>query len=228
MQITGVFIFLFVWLLILWIGSISLEATGMERSKARFQALSALSGTGFTTREAESIVEHPKRRKIVSWLIFFGSVGITAFIFLMIFYAREGILAPTLTHILAIVGSIVVFVVLIWTGAINKLTSIFIKPLRKSQDQSPEILHQIGDYGIARIKIDATNQADGLTIGKIKFKKRNISVLAIERGEKVVSQPKDEELLQAGDCLVCYGKTADFFRSINLFKINRDEPVVIL
>ena len=59
MQITGVFIFLFVWLIILWAGAIALEATGMERSKAFFQALSALSNTGFTTRQAEDIVEYP-------------------------------------------------------------------------------------------------------------------------------------------------------------------------
>ena len=89
MQITGVFIFLFVWLVILWVGAIALEASGMERSKAFFQALSALSNTGFTTRQAEDIVEYPKRRRIVSWLIFLGCVGITAFLFLMILYVKK-------------------------------------------------------------------------------------------------------------------------------------------
>ena len=35
-----------------WLGSAALEASGMDRKKARFQALSALTGTGFTTGEA--------------------------------------------------------------------------------------------------------------------------------------------------------------------------------
>jgi hypothetical protein len=206
MQIAGMFIFLGVWLLILWIGSITLEATGMERSKARFQALSALSGTGFTTREAESIVDHPKRRRIVSWLIFLGSVGITAFIVIMILYVRAGIAAPTITHIGIILASIFVFIVLIWTGTINRLTSLILHLLHKTP-VVVEILHQAGEYGVARIKID---KADGLTIGNAKFKARNITVLAIERGNKVLSLPKNEEPVQAGDCMLCYGKVSEF------------------
>ena len=73
MQVIVFLVFLGVWLLILWVGSIALEATGMQRAKARFQALSALTCTGFTTTEAESIVEHPKRRKIAAYLIFIGN-----------------------------------------------------------------------------------------------------------------------------------------------------------
>jgi amino acid transporter len=211
MQITGMFIFLFVWLLILWLGSIALEATGMERPKARFQALSALSGTGFTTRDSESIVSHPKRRRIVSWLIFLGSVGITAFIFLMILYVRAGIAAPTLIHIGIILFSIFIFVLLIWTGIINKLTSIFVRWLHKAPVYIPEeILHQMGDYGIARFRMSEIDGAAGLTIGTTKFKERNITILAIERGDKVLSLPKDEEPVMAGDYLLCYGKVSEF------------------
>ena len=40
--------------------SIALMMTGLEKKKARFQALSAFSGTGFTTKEAEAIVNHPQ------------------------------------------------------------------------------------------------------------------------------------------------------------------------
>lgn len=208
MQIAGMFIFLLVWLLILWLGSIALEATGMERSKARFQALSALSGTGFTTRESESIVDHPRRRRIVSWLIFLGSVGITTFILIMILYVRAGIMAPTLIHIGIILVSILIIILLIWTGMINKLTNVIIHWLHKATvSTTEEILHRLGDYGIARFKID---EATGLTIGNTKFKARNITILAIERGNKVLSLPKDEEAVLAGDYLLCYGKVSEF------------------
>jgi hypothetical protein len=47
MQLAVLSIFLGVWLLVFWVGSVALEMTGMERTKARFQALSAMSGTGF-------------------------------------------------------------------------------------------------------------------------------------------------------------------------------------
>ncbi len=210
MQITGLFIFLAVWILILWIGSMALEATGMERAKARFQALSALSGTGFTTREAESIVDHPKRRRIVSWLIFLGSVGITAFIFIMILYVKAGLVWPTLSHIIIIAASIVVFIILIWTGVINKLTSGLLKLFRKTP-VNEEILHQAGDYGIVRIKIGEKDAE--LTVGSSQYKKPGITVMAIEKGDKVVSLPKDNESLQAGDYLLCYGKVDELTKS---------------
>jgi hypothetical protein len=202
MQITGVFIFLFVWLVILWAGAIALEATGMERSKAFFQALSALSNTGFTTRQAEDIVEYPRRRYIVSWLIFFGCVGITAFLFLMILYVKAGIAAPSTTHIGVIVGSIVLFIILIWTGVIRWLANGILKLFHKGP-VNVETLHQAQDYGVVRIKITEKDKI-GLTIDKFK-----VTVLAIERGDKVITSPKDTEPVQAGDYLLCYGKVEE-------------------
>ena len=211
MQIIGMLIFLFVWLIILWLGSIALESTGMERTKARFQALSALTGTGFTTTEAESIVNHPKRRKIATWLIFLGSVGIITFLFLLILYLRAGLNAPTLGHIIIIIVSVVVFVLLVWTGIINSLSNSIIKLFHKARVIIPEqILHQSGEYGVARVKMGETEEFKDLTIGNTKYKERNITILAIERGSTVVSQPKDDETLMTGDYLLCYGKVSEF------------------
>lgn len=211
MQIIGMLIFLFVWLLILWLGSIALEATGMERAKARFQALSALTGTGFTTREAESIVNHPRRRRIATWLIFLGSVGIITFILVMILYLRAGLNAPSPAHIVIIISSIFIFILLIWTGVINRLSNIITKLFHKTKAYiSEEILHQSGEYRIVRVRIGEPDVVNGLTIGNTQLRERNITILAIERGEKVLSQPKDEEAVLAGDYLLCYGKVSDF------------------
>jgi Trk-type K+ transport system membrane component len=66
--------------LIVRAGAIALMMTGMDEKRARFQALSAFSGTGFTTREAEFVVTHPKRRRIVSWLMILGNAGIVTVI----------------------------------------------------------------------------------------------------------------------------------------------------
>jgi Trk-type K+ transport system membrane component len=46
-------------LLIVWAGGIALSMTRMEEKRARFQALSAFTRTGFTTREAELVVRNP-------------------------------------------------------------------------------------------------------------------------------------------------------------------------
>jgi Trk-type K+ transport system membrane component len=88
MQLELAFIYLAIWLLMLWWGSLALEATGMERSRAYFQALSALSGTGFTTKDAETVVNHSTRRWIVTWLMFFGNAGFITVLILIIISFR--------------------------------------------------------------------------------------------------------------------------------------------
>ena len=52
--------------LIIRAAAIALMMTGMDEKRAKFQALSAFSGTGFTTKEAESVINNPKRRRIVT------------------------------------------------------------------------------------------------------------------------------------------------------------------
>src|SRR3954462_15436638 len=60
------------------VATVVLEATGMSKHAARFQARSAFTGSGFTTRESESVVDHPVRRKVIMWLMLLGNAGLVA------------------------------------------------------------------------------------------------------------------------------------------------------
>ena len=55
------------------VGAVAFHLTGLEWPLAKFQALSCFSGTGFTTKEAELITGHPKRRQIASILMVLGT-----------------------------------------------------------------------------------------------------------------------------------------------------------
>ena len=61
--------------IIVRIGAIAFQLTGLEWSLAKFQSLSCFSGTGFTTREAELVTGHPQRRRIATILIVLGNAG---------------------------------------------------------------------------------------------------------------------------------------------------------
>jgi hypothetical protein len=63
-------------LLVVRVATVALSLTGMSREAARFQARSALTGVGFTTSEAEDVVTHPVRRRIVGGLMLLGSAGL--------------------------------------------------------------------------------------------------------------------------------------------------------
>lgn len=60
------------------VAGVFLEYTGIPRHIARLQAMSALSGTGFTTAESELILQTPERRKVLASLIVTGSIGLAS------------------------------------------------------------------------------------------------------------------------------------------------------
>jgi len=72
----SIFIILSLSVFLIRVASVALRVTGLVDSSARFQALSAFTGTGFTTREAESVVNYPVRRNIVSMLMIIGNMGV--------------------------------------------------------------------------------------------------------------------------------------------------------
>jgi len=213
MQILVLVTFLIAWLLTFWLGAIALEITGMERSKARFQALSALSGTGFTTSEAESIVNHPGRRRIATWLIFIGNTGIIAFILILILYLRNGLITPTLPYIIIVLLSLLVLVLFVRIGIENKLSTVIVRSLRKGNSTTglaiDELLLQTGKYGIARLIVKWHEDMPTYKLKDYDLPGKEISILAIERGNNTLPFPGENEMLLEGDRLLCYGKLTE-------------------
>ena len=64
-SLLALLIIVIVSLLIVRIGTNALVLTGMSLDASRFQAASAFFGVGFTTSEAEMVVGHVVRRKII-------------------------------------------------------------------------------------------------------------------------------------------------------------------
>lgn len=62
--------------LIIRVGSIALRMTGLSPEVSSFQSMSAFTGTGFTTDEAEEVTSTPGRRTVVQTLIRLGSIGL--------------------------------------------------------------------------------------------------------------------------------------------------------
>ena len=62
------------------VATVILKLTGMDEETARFQAISAFTGTGFTTTAAETILDDKLRSKTVSVLMVLGKVGIVSVI----------------------------------------------------------------------------------------------------------------------------------------------------
>ena len=83
--------------IIVRIGAIAFELTGLDWPMATFQSLSYFSGTGFTTRESELITGHPQRRKIASVLMILGNAGLVTLIATFANSLRPELLVPKVT-----------------------------------------------------------------------------------------------------------------------------------
>jgi hypothetical protein len=210
MQFELILVFFTLWLLCLWLGSAALEASGMERRKARFQALSALTGTGFTTGEAESVVNNPRRRLVASWLIFLGNAGAIGFIIALILWIRAGLTAPSPFQMVILIASLIIFALLIGLGMMDRITSRVVKAFRKG-DTIPDaaagqILHQTADYGVLRYEVGGKPPIRGCPLKDLGITGTGLTVLAVERGGKALPHPKSDELIMPGDHLLMYGK----------------------
>ncbi len=208
----AILLFAVVWLLVYWLGSIALEATGMERGKARFQALSAITGTGFTTREAESVVNHPKRRRIVAWLILIGTTGVITLLVGLILIVRSGVEAPSTLFIIVVISLIAIVIVIIRIGIVSRISDVILRfvgtGLGRNWLRDKEILYQTGSYVIVRIKLDEKVLKTGMKIGDIGLMEEGMTIIAIERKHTVLSFPGIDEQVQPGDQLLCYGEVA--------------------
>ena len=114
----SVFVLLSLSVFIVRVASVALRITGLDDSSARFQALSAFSGTGFTTLEAEAIVNYPVRRKVVSLLMIIGNVGLVG-----VFATVAASLVHTdgeLTAVLTQIGWLLVVLAVLWFFILNR------------------------------------------------------------------------------------------------------------
>ena len=196
------------------IGAIALEMTGMEASMARFQALSAFSGAGFITREAERIVNHPRRRKIVTYLIILGNAGIVSVIATFVLTLRgAGTLRPSL-NLLIILGSVFVLYRITMSQKFGKKLSEKIRNTLRNKFHFErvhieEILSQSDGFGVASILVGKESKIAGLTLSEARLTQADLVIFSIERDEGMIPIPKAQTKIQVGEQLVCYCKLAN-------------------
>jgi Trk-type K+ transport system membrane component len=211
----GVFLFiLFVSIsfLIVRIGAVALQMTGMEWSRAKFQALSAFSGTGFTTSETETVVNHPRRRKIVTYLIIAGNAGVVSVIatFVSTLQTKGFVFRPSINLVIITVSLIVLYKIVSQQKIAHSLTQRINKTLRNrlhfGEVLVEELLQQPGGYGLVTVLIGDESKIIDLALSETGFTAQDLMVLSIERDDEVIRVPKANSKIFAGDRLLCYGR----------------------
>lgn len=211
MSIALLIIFICISYLAVRIGAIALEMTGMEKSMARFQALSAFSGTGFTTRESERIVNHPRRRKIVTYLIILGNAGIVSVIATFVVSMKaSGVSRLSLNLGIIIVVLFILYKIAMYHKFAQKLREKTRKTLREKfhfeRVNIEEILSQSEGYGVASVAVGKDSRLAGMGLSESGLRDEDLMVLSIENDEEMIPVPKAQTIIKRGDRLLCYGK----------------------
>jgi len=191
-------------------GAIALVLTGMHYEQAKFQALSAFTATGFTTHEAEKVVNHPTRRKIISVLMIGGYAGIAA-----VTVSGTTSLVTTAAGnmprnaLIFIVGLVLIYALARHIGLMQRWENMVERLLYRSAlfefEPVDELLHLAEGYGLVKIEVVAESPLAGQSIHQIGTEHIDALILGIERSQTWITARQMHEPLQVGDQLVIYG-----------------------
>jgi len=201
-------------MIIVRVGAVALELTGLSKDVAAFQAQSAFSGVGFTTSESEYVVSSPVRRKIIRILMFLGSAGITSAIAtLVLMFAGKGAEESQHTLILLIAGLLLLF--LFWRSKIIEkimrkiIKKMLIKFTKIQIFDYNQLLGLSEGYSIGRVLVKENRWLANKTLKKLQLNREGVLVLGIYRKEgkkeKFIGVPRGDMKIVPGDILVCYG-----------------------
>lgn len=190
--------------------AIALMMTGLEKRKARFQALSAFSGTGFTTKEAELVINHPVRRKIVTWLMIMGNAGIVTVIITATssLATSHGYQLP-INVLVLIVGIFIIYKLATHRRFLRRWESFIEKKLIKSptfeEAATEDLLHFLEGYGVLKKIITENSPLIGHSLSEARLSEKGVLVLGIERAKSWIPTPKANEKIEKDDNLIVYG-----------------------
>jgi hypothetical protein len=201
---------IFVSILVVRGAAIALMMTGLDKKRAVFQAISAFTGTGFTTREAESVVGHEDRRKIISWLMILGNAGfVTVIVATTTSMIRSRDVELPMNIILLIIGILIIYKIATSTGFIRQWESYIETKLDRHQlfEKAPmeDLLHLAGGYGLVRAVIADDSPLAGGTLSSLKAMDKAVHILGVERGDDWIPMPTESEQVAGGDRLILYG-----------------------
>jgi len=199
--------------LVVSVGGFALQMTGMEATAARFQALSAFTGTGFTTAEAERVVRNRTRRQIITVLIVLGNVGLVAVVATLVvsFSQVTGYAWFFIRLVVIIAGVFVLYRLIIVSRMGHWIFSWFRKPLMRFVLKGSPDIEDVYDAGkgwsISLVTVKKGSNTIDRAIADV-FAGEDIAVLAIDREGISVNKPSDDERIQEGDRLLVYGRGA--------------------
>ncbi|HKJ71936.1 MAG TPA: TrkA C-terminal domain-containing protein [Gammaproteobacteria bacterium] len=201
-------------LLVTRVATVALTYTGLSRATAQFQARSAFTGTGFTTDEAEKVVRHPVRRRIVMGLMLLGNAGIiTAVSALILTFVGDGSGHPALKLAVLVAG-----LAGLWGLASSRWVDRYLSRLiarllkrytRLDTRDYAGLLHLGGEYMVSELQVEQGDWLASRPLRGLALREEGLLVLAVEQVDGTfVGVPDGDTRFAPGDNVILYGRAA--------------------
>lgn len=199
-------------LLITRIATIALGVTGISRESARFQARSAFTGVGFTTNEAESVVNHPIRRRVVLILMLLGNAGLVTIV-ASILLSFSGADDPSQAwhRILLLLTGLSAIIFLARNQVVDRtMTRMITSLLHRFTDLDvrdyASLLQLTSGFGVIELKVGSDHWTAGRTLEDLQLRREGIAALGIQKPDgSFVGVPSGASRVEQGDTLILYG-----------------------
>lgn len=190
--------------------------TGMPDERVRFQVISLLTGTGFTTKESEIILASRQRRRLARVTMLFGYVFnitiVSAFInvFLSVKVAQFG---TQFIGFLIPLGTVALIFIFMRVPKVRGwITSLFGRLADRVLEQKEKfnavvLIDNISTETIAQISLrHVPEEYEGLSLAETKLRaETGILVMLIERGGGKAIPAQADTVFEPGDKLTVFG-----------------------
>lgn len=198
--------------IIIEIFSAIFRVEGIQLDKARFQIISIITGTGFTTGESELMLATKRRRKLTQIMILFSYIFnisiVTTIVNIFISYNNTTLLEFEIGAGLTAIN-IVLLISLNKSTRIRKTFDNIVKKIatknEKRRINPVSVYDYYGNKVIAEITINnLNNKIKQLSLEELK-KDFDIQLLVVKRGNSVISELNPNLKIEDNDILLIFG-----------------------
>ncbi len=207
-------------MLLVRIGTIALQKTGLSQEVAGFQAQSAFMGVGFTTSEAEKVVAHPVRRRILRILMLLGfGAALSTLGTVVVTFAEKntGEMGTELTAAVLLSGVLVLWGCARLRPLARLLDGLITRGLERMAHLEvidfEEMLHLDKGYTVATLPLQGNCWLEDKNLKEMALGDEGILILNVERKSGVIiGTPSPTTRLSEGDRIMVYGLAPDVTR----------------
>ncbi len=210
------------YILIIDIFTILFRMTGMTEEKAKFQVISLLTNSGFTTKESELVVGKLLRRRLARTVMLFGYVFsvtiITVFVNVVLTLPRA--IQNDLWTLVVILA--IIFLVFMLVKKLPRVRVRFNAIIEKMGQRwmlqgNGNIINVMDEYArgvVAGVDLkEIPHELDGQTLADAQLtSKYGLHIVMIKRDDEILEYITKDTVLEKGDQLLLFGRLQDVFQ----------------